>query len=892
MDSYAPSKEKTFHVDLPSLTDLYPDEPIKSIAVLFTDLVGSTKYFKEYGDKAGRTMLQEHYEIATPIINEYGGKLIKALGDSVMASFISPLEAFKSAIKMQQQSQVYNKEKDTQDQVHVRIGLHYGNVIVEEKDIYGDVVNVASKLTNMSEGDQIYISREVYEHVKHIPLVYFELTKAWHKNNIPKDLTAYKVIWDGGVELNPAIHTMLYLRPIWRLCEYDFREIWDNLIETKNFLWDEQCTKKQVLTDKSIVLTMKESSFAFIVAEKISKFLKEILLEGNLEEKKDAPLPIQIIIDIDPLSPGYKIKTLEENNDWGDISPGKVHISTDAYEIIKRYIDIPGRLIERGFADRIFYQIISGENRQEDYSLLSFYKNKMVHGELPTCYYCGDKRHRPVDCPSKILPELTNGMERLGYLSIEDISGLFLKYLLAEEVDLDIFQYSNAKDSQPIIAVHHGFFELKRIFQLRFFRTIWDTAEEEWGKIKKSRSEHDGGIIWLAQDLLRVADLDRAESILKNALESNPTDYKVYCALGYLNMEKGRPIQTEHNFEKALQYARSDAQKIFILFLLFRFYILNKDYDNARKKIKSILLLHPGCTDALYQDAIIRFREGQDKVAIQILTKLIRKNRVYFVYALIDPDLATYSNIINPQLLKLFETAKGNAKSIFNRAETELEKSRKILDADGVTEAQSFLLKASNTLKSDNYFSYLDSIYYSDSTISICANRVREQRKSFLENLYQMNKRVDKGIKFVKSYRYPSLIRFYKEQLSQIKKNIYQVHDIVKSATGEQFDELESFCEKIAAKLISIELNLQKYDSIQLILIYLTRFLKKSAILLSIVLFIGIFAVPSIVSGILRNNTVAFNNIWFFQKYFLIAGSIVSIAISLVITIKNIIRDN
>ena len=892
MDIYAPSKEKTFHVDLPSLTDLYPDEAIKSIAVLFTDLVGSTKYFKEYGDMAGRTMLQEHYEIATPIINQYGGKLIKALGDSVMASFINPLEAFKSAIKMQQQFYIYNKEKCIQDQVHVRIGVHYGNVIVEEKDIYGDVVNVASKLTNMSEGGQIYISREMYEIVKQTPLVHFELIYIWNKNNIPKDLEVYKVIWDREVELSPAVHMMLYLRPLWKLSEYNFKEIWNSLIEKNNFLWNKQYTKKQVLADKSIILIMKESAFAYTAAENILKYLENILIERSSEGKEDVLLPVQIVIDISPLSPEDILKTQEEYNNWGDVSPGKVHISSAAYEIIKRYIDIPDHLPVIGFGNRVFYKIISDKNERENYSLLSTYKKKIVQGEFPTCYYCGDRKHRSVDCPSKTLPEFTHGLERLGYFSIEDINGLFFKYLLTEETDLDTSQHSSEKCFQSIIAVHYGFFELKRVFQLRFFRTIWDTTEEEWDKIKKGRSKHDGGIIWLAQDLLRVSDLDRAELILKDAIEKNPTDYRVYCVLGYLNIERNKPLQAEHYFERALQCALSKPQKIFILFLLFRLYFINKDYDNAGKKIKSILLLRPDCADAIYQDAIVKFSEGKDKAAIQILTKLIWKDRVYFAHALIDPDLAAYSDILNPQLLKLFHSTKENAERIFNTAKTELEKSRNILDAHGVAETQSFLLKANNMLKSDNYFSYLDSIYYSDSAISICANRIKEQKKTFLENLFQMNSRTEKDINFVKSYRYPRLVRLYREQLHQIKISISHAQGIIKSATGEQLDEIGSFCEKIAAELISIELSLQKHDTIQQILIYLTKFLKKSTILLLIVLFIGIFAVPSIISNILINDNAAANSVWFYQKLFLITGSIVSVVISLAITIKNIIQDD
>ena len=65
----------------------YPKESVKKIAVLFTDIVGSSKYFKSHGDAAGRKMLWQHQEIASPAVTEHGGIVVKLLGDSIMAYF-------------------------------------------------------------------------------------------------------------------------------------------------------------------------------------------------------------------------------------------------------------------------------------------------------------------------------------------------------------------------------------------------------------------------------------------------------------------------------------------------------------------------------------------------------------------------------------------------------------------------------------------------------------------------------------------------------------------------------------------------------------------------------------------------------------------------------------
>jgi len=73
----------------------------RPVALMFTDIVASTEYFEKKGDIAGRQMIQTHNDILFPIVKDHGGKVIKTIGDSIMASFDNPLQSVTCAIKMQ-----------------------------------------------------------------------------------------------------------------------------------------------------------------------------------------------------------------------------------------------------------------------------------------------------------------------------------------------------------------------------------------------------------------------------------------------------------------------------------------------------------------------------------------------------------------------------------------------------------------------------------------------------------------------------------------------------------------------------------------------------------------------------------------------------------------------
>lgn len=166
---------------------------IRKIAVLFTDIVGSTKYFKSHGDIAGREMLQRHQELSSKPISKNNGVLVKTIGDSVMAYFQDPKNAVKSAIKIQQNFKTYNDKNNAENQIHIRIGVHFGVGIVEDQDIFGNVVNLAARLVSLAGGDQIFISQDVYDLLKDLSYGNVELINVRDIKGDLKGLRVYSI---------------------------------------------------------------------------------------------------------------------------------------------------------------------------------------------------------------------------------------------------------------------------------------------------------------------------------------------------------------------------------------------------------------------------------------------------------------------------------------------------------------------------------------------------------------------------------------------------------------------------------------------------------------------------------------------------------------------------
>ena len=134
-------------------------------AIMFTDIVG---YTKKMGDDEVKMLklLRDHNAIVENATEQHDGEIIKRVGDAFLVRFESALNAVLCAIDVQQALTDYNQGKSESDQVHIRIGIHLGDIVISEGDVFGDGVNVASRIEPLAHPGGICITRSVYDIVK------------------------------------------------------------------------------------------------------------------------------------------------------------------------------------------------------------------------------------------------------------------------------------------------------------------------------------------------------------------------------------------------------------------------------------------------------------------------------------------------------------------------------------------------------------------------------------------------------------------------------------------------------------------------------------------------------------------------------------------------------
>src|SRR5262245_16554148 len=186
------------------------------ITVLFSDIKGSTSYAEKKGDVEYMAMLTRHNSILFPVIEAEGGAVVKTIGDSILAKFDDPVAAIKAAAGMQRALAKDREAREEIDQIHIRIGLHYGMGLVKDNDVFGDVVNAAAHVQHQAKTEQILITDALLDAVRAARLPFAKMGRAELKGkDEPIDL--YAVAWSES-------ETQQLIEEIQARAESDFRE--------------------------------------------------------------------------------------------------------------------------------------------------------------------------------------------------------------------------------------------------------------------------------------------------------------------------------------------------------------------------------------------------------------------------------------------------------------------------------------------------------------------------------------------------------------------------------------------------------------------------------------------------------------------------------------------
>ncbi len=138
----------------------------KTTIILFADLKGSVDFFQEKGTIVAQKWIVNLYRLLASIISTHRGEHLKNIGDAILAIFDDPHEAARAALEMQADLRRHNREVGDSGQYYLRIGMNMGTVLLEDHDVFGNAVNIASRVQAIAPPEHIYITQNLYDEIK------------------------------------------------------------------------------------------------------------------------------------------------------------------------------------------------------------------------------------------------------------------------------------------------------------------------------------------------------------------------------------------------------------------------------------------------------------------------------------------------------------------------------------------------------------------------------------------------------------------------------------------------------------------------------------------------------------------------------------------------------
>jgi TolB-like protein/Flp pilus assembly protein TadD len=170
---------------------------------MFTDMVGYTA-LGQRNEYLSLALVEEQRKLIRPILARHRGREVKTIGDAIMVEFPNAVDAVRCAYDIQRALKEFNLSMEPGNRIHLRVGVHLGEVVESNGDISGDAVNVASRIEPLAEAGGVCITRQVYDHVK--GKVDISLSSLGPKSlkNVAEPIEVYKMVLPWNEEIVPT----------------------------------------------------------------------------------------------------------------------------------------------------------------------------------------------------------------------------------------------------------------------------------------------------------------------------------------------------------------------------------------------------------------------------------------------------------------------------------------------------------------------------------------------------------------------------------------------------------------------------------------------------------------------------------------------------------------
>jgi len=179
---------------------------------MFTDMVGYTA-LGQRNESLSLALVEEQRNVIRPILSRHNGREIKTIGDAFLVEFPSALEAVRCAYEIQRSIKEFNLALAEDRRIHLRIGIHLGDVVESQGDVSGDAVNISSRIEPIAEDGGVCFTRQVYDQVRGKLDVPLSSLGPKSLKNVTEPLEVYRMVlpWEKEhVDVASLIHLDKY----------------------------------------------------------------------------------------------------------------------------------------------------------------------------------------------------------------------------------------------------------------------------------------------------------------------------------------------------------------------------------------------------------------------------------------------------------------------------------------------------------------------------------------------------------------------------------------------------------------------------------------------------------------------------------------------------------
>jgi TolB-like protein/Tfp pilus assembly protein PilF len=496
-------------------------------AIMLTDIVGYTA-LTQADEALTLALLDEHSSLLRRLFAEHAGREIKCTGDGFLVEFASALQAVRCAVEIQRGLHERNGAVPIGRAIQVRIGIHLGDIVHRDNDIFGDSVNITARIEPLAEPGGICLSRQVYDAVwNKVDLRMASLGKREFKNlEIPIEVYEMELPWarEAAASRQRADLSRLVVLPLVSMSP-DPNDAYfaDGLTEEMIF----SLSKVGELQIIALTSAMKYRGAQKSVSEIGNELGVGAVLEGSVRKAGNR---LRITIQL--------IDAMREAHIWSEVYERALDdvfaIQTEIAQSVASALEI--RLAPRGSTART-------EPPQADPDAYAAY----LKGRVLFSRRTADNLHSAVRCFERAV-ELDPSRAEF-YAALSMAYSVFFNYATPPCDNWHARAASNALKAlglDPSLAQAHAAQGLVLLYDYR-----WQGAEQEYRRAIELSSSYATAYHWLGLLLVTLGRFDEAVAALKTALKLDPLSAAQHGALGQVYVFAGQAELALEEFEVA-----------------------------------------------------------------------------------------------------------------------------------------------------------------------------------------------------------------------------------------------------------------------------------------------------------------------------------------------------